>query len=123
LQDQITLEEDKLLTARQGLDRLLTRRASRGKEGKMIREKRSKLLLEIEEAESSQQEKLVALEEYRQQLSDIQVIGTVPLLLASSRCSLSPLPPPGVDRRRRERALRDGTTLPRDSTRIASETK
>jgi hypothetical protein len=67
------VEEDKLLIARQGLDRLLNRRQSRGKEGKMIREKRSKLMLEIEEAESSHKEKLIALEEYRRQLSEIQV--------------------------------------------------
>jgi hypothetical protein len=72
--------------ARQGLDRLLNRRESRGKEGKQIHERRSKLLLEIEEAESSHQEKLVALEEYRRQYAEIQV---TPLPLSPSSSALS----------------------------------
>lgn len=73
IQDKITTEEDKLLIARQGLDRLMNRRESRGKEGRLIRQKRSKLLMEIEEAESSQKEKLIALEEFQRQLAEIQV--------------------------------------------------
>lgn len=73
LQDQIIREEDKLLVARQGLERLFNRRESRGKEGKRIHERRSKLLLEIEEAESSHQEKLLALEEFQRQYTEIQV--------------------------------------------------
>jgi hypothetical protein len=86
LQDQIIREEDKLLVARQGLDRLLNRRESRGKEGKRMHERRSKLLLEIEEAESSHHEKLLALEEYRRQFSEIQVS---PFLLLCALLSLT----------------------------------
>ena len=72
LQDQLVTEEDGLATTKQALDRLVARRELKADEVKQVVEKRSGLLVDLQETQSASRAQLAALEECRARLQEVQ---------------------------------------------------